>query len=64
MKELTAQEIMTRRQQAREKADAERMKSIEQQIKETRRKQRNDQLADWDPTRLHQPTSSHQRRVN
>lgn len=55
--------MMTVRQQAREKADAERMRSIEQRIKETRRKQRNDQLADWDPTRLYQPTSSHQRRV-
>lgn len=63
VKELTSQEMMTVRQQAREKADVERMRSIEQRIKETRRKQRNDQLADWDPTRLYQPTSSHQRRL-
>lgn len=63
VKDLTAQDIVSRTQKARERQEAERMKSLEEQIKETQRKQRNDQLADWDPTRVYQPTSSHQRRL-
>lgn len=46
-----------------EKHEELRTKQIANQIAEAKRQQRNDQMACWDPTRLHQETEGRTRRL-
>ena len=52
--DLTARDVYSRRCQVLEKKEEERAKMIEKHIKETKRLQKNDLLASWDPTRVYQ----------
>ena len=46
-----------------ERSEEIRAKIISSEICEAKRQQRNDHLASWDPTRLHQPTEANRRKL-